>query len=256
MEQEQAVNIQISEKKIYIDREINVGTFLGGPLVAGYLIAENYKVFNQDDKVRKTWIYTIIATIVIFGLVFFLPDSIKIPNQLIPIIYTGITYYLVKHFQEQSIRVHLGSGGQHFNWWRTIGVSLIGLAITFSIFFVAVYFSVSATNTATSSKTYGITKNEIDYDKSNISESEVDGLAYGLTHIAFFDQASTKFVFAKKNGKDYELYFSCDRSIKNNAIALNWFGKLRTNMQVLYPNSKIVFNLVVDNLDNVVKRLE
>ena len=35
MEQEQAVNIQISGKKIYTDREINVGTFLGGPLVAG-----------------------------------------------------------------------------------------------------------------------------------------------------------------------------------------------------------------------------
>jgi hypothetical protein len=57
-------------KKIYTDRLIWAGTFLGGPLVAGYLIAENFKVFNEPNKVKLTWIYAIIATIVIFGGVF------------------------------------------------------------------------------------------------------------------------------------------------------------------------------------------
>lgn len=36
--------------KIYKDRAIWAGTFLGGPLVAGYLIAENFKVFNEKKR--------------------------------------------------------------------------------------------------------------------------------------------------------------------------------------------------------------
>jgi len=42
---EQKINIQTPTEKIYKDRAIGVGTFLGGPLAAGYLIAENLKSF-------------------------------------------------------------------------------------------------------------------------------------------------------------------------------------------------------------------
>src|SRR6266487_6381979 len=99
MEQEQTLDNQILRGKIYKDRAIYVGTFLGGPLVAGYLIAENFKIFSEPDRAKKTWIYAIIATVVIFGGIFLIPDTVKIPNQIIPLIYTGITYYLVQHFQ-------------------------------------------------------------------------------------------------------------------------------------------------------------
>lgn len=67
MEQEQTLDKHITIGKIYKEKAITFGTFLGGHLVAGHLIAENFKVFGEKDRAKKTWIYTIIATVIIFG---------------------------------------------------------------------------------------------------------------------------------------------------------------------------------------------
>lgn len=127
---EQTIDIQKPTEKIYKDRAILVGTFFGGPLVAGYFIAENFKAFGEYDKVKKTWIYTIIATVIIFGGIVLIPENAKIPNGIIPLIYTGIATYLLKHFQGQNIETHINSGGELFGLWRAIGIGLIGLVVT------------------------------------------------------------------------------------------------------------------------------
>jgi hypothetical protein len=38
--------------------------------------------------------------------------------------------------------------------------------------------------------------------------------------------------------------------------AMQPFFGIRTDLQTLFPNNKIVLNLVEDNFDNVVKRIE
>jgi len=55
MEQEQTLLDPFPSGKVYRDKTIYVGTFLGGPLVAGYLIAQNFKTFNEQDNIKKTW---------------------------------------------------------------------------------------------------------------------------------------------------------------------------------------------------------
>lgn len=250
---EQTLDIQTPTHKIYKDRAVWVGALLGGPLAAGYIIAENFKAFNQPDKAKKTWIYTIIATIVIFGGIFSIPDSVKIPNQIIPLIYTGIAYYLMQHFQGANITAHINAGGQLHSWWRTISVGLVGLAIIL----IAVFFIVFMIDNATvTTKTYGVIKHEIAFDKNNISENEVNKIADGLTKTTFFDESVTKYVYAKKVNDSFEISISCDKSVTSDPEALQLFVELRTELQVLFPDNKIVFNLVVDNLDNIVKRLE
>lgn len=253
---EETLDIQTPTNKIYKDREIWVGTFLGGPLVAGYLIAENFKAFNETDKAKKTWIYAIIASVLVFGGAFLIPDNIKIPNQIIPLIYTAIAYYLVQHFQGQNISAHLNSGGQLFSWWRTIVVGLIGLAITIIPIFGFALLSDATSSIGSDTKTYGVMKHEIAFDKNNISESEVNKIADGLITTTFFDEAVTKFVYAKKVNNNYELSISVVDGIANDGQALQSFIGLRTDLQTLFPNNKIIFKLVVDNLDNVVKTIE
>lgn len=122
--------IEIPTQKIYKQRAISVGAFLGGPLVAGYFIAENFKAFEENEKAKKTWIIAIIVTVLVFGFAFLIPDDVTIPNQIIPILYTGIAYYMTQHFQGEKIKEHIENGGVYFNWWRTIGVGFIGLFIT------------------------------------------------------------------------------------------------------------------------------
>jgi hypothetical protein len=135
---EQASEAVKSAKRIYKDNRIWLGSYLGGPLVAGYLIAENFKAFNETDKAKKTWIYTIIGTIIIFGGMFLIPENIieSIPRYLIPLTYTAIAYGFVAHYQKKNISAFLALEGKPFGWWRTILIGLIGLAITFVSLFV------------------------------------------------------------------------------------------------------------------------
>ena len=253
---EQTLEIETPTEKIYKDRAIWVGTFLGGPLTAGYLIAENFKAFNETDKAKKTWVFAIIATIVIFSGVFMIPDNVNVPNQIIPLVYTSIAYFLVQHFQGKNISAHIDSGGQLFSWWRTIAVSIIGLIITMVPIFAFALLYDGIDNASISTKTYGAMKHEISFETSNITETEVDELANGLVKTTFFDQAVTKYVYAEKVNSTYELSLSVVDGIANNNQALQPFINLRTDLQTVFPDNKIVVKLVVDDLDNIVKTIE
>lgn len=140
---DEAVEAVKSTKRIYKDNKIWLGAYLGGPLVAGYLIAENFKSFNEINKAKKTWIYTIIATILIFGGIFLIPENVleNIPKYITPLFYTAIAYGLVKHYQGKNISAFIALGGKQFGWGRTIIVSLIGLAITIASIFGFIFLS-------------------------------------------------------------------------------------------------------------------
>jgi len=137
---EQASEAVKSAKRVYKDNRIWLGSYLGGPLVAGYLIAENFKAFNETDRAKKTWIFTIIGTIIIFGGIFLIPEHIieAIPRYLIPLTYTAIAYGFVAHYQKKNISAFIALEGKPFGWWRTILISLIGLAITFGLLFIGI----------------------------------------------------------------------------------------------------------------------
>ena len=124
--------------KLYNDRSIYVGTFLGGPLVAGYLAAENYKKLGQPDKVKNAWIIALIATLAIFGAIFFIPGLEKIPNYLIPLIYTAIAQFLVQKSQGNAIKAHIAQGGQIYSAWRAAWIGLIGVLILVALVCVLV----------------------------------------------------------------------------------------------------------------------
>jgi hypothetical protein len=123
--------------KVYKDQAIYVGTFLGGPLVAGYLAAENFKQFGQFDKVKTSWTIAVLATLIIFGGIFLIPNFDKVPNYIIPIVYTGIAQFLIKKYQSTAIKSHIDSGGQTFSIWRAVWIGLVGL-----IFLLAVILAI------------------------------------------------------------------------------------------------------------------
>lgn len=118
--------------KLYKDRPIYIATFLGGPLVAGYLIAENYRKLGEREKVWKTWLFTGLATALIFGFVFFI-QSASSPNYLVPFCYALITAYLVKWLQGDRIKLHQQNMGEFYSIWRALLVSLIGAVVTIAI---------------------------------------------------------------------------------------------------------------------------
>lgn len=126
----------VPQKKLYKDMAVRAGTFIGGPVVAGYLIAENFKILGQEDKVKTTWMVTIISTIVIFGTAFLIRGMDKMPNYIIPFVYTLIASYIVRQYQGDQIRSHIERGGQMYSTWRAILIGIMGLLATVTIIFI------------------------------------------------------------------------------------------------------------------------
>jgi H+/Cl- antiporter ClcA len=90
---------QIPTKKIYGIKSIWFASFLGGPLTAAYLFAENFKTFNEQEKVKKTWLYGIIALIILIILGFILPE--KIARSLSVGYFAGV-YSLTNQLQKKK----------------------------------------------------------------------------------------------------------------------------------------------------------
>ncbi len=117
-EQRYPVMSHVPTQQIYNSKMLWVGTYLGGPLVAGYIIAANFRAFDDAGRAKKAWIYAIIATVVIFTTITILPYEIidKIPNYVIPLTYIGIAALLMNKYQGHNIGTHLASGGPTFSW--------------------------------------------------------------------------------------------------------------------------------------------
>jgi len=128
--------VDVTPRKIYTLRAIQVATFLGGPLIAGYLISENYRVFNEDKKSKVAILGGVLATILLFGIIFMLPDTKKVPTYIIPVAYSWATYILVQQLMGTQMKAHLAAGGQVYTIWRAILGSLICLAVTLAGVFV------------------------------------------------------------------------------------------------------------------------
>ena len=256
MEQETTVNYQSRTEKVYKDREIWVATLLGGTLAAGYMVAKNYRAFGETEKVRKTWLATVVATALIL-IVSFAPYIDRLPNYLFSLVCAGIVVVLVQMYQGEKIRMHIRAGGRIQSWWKTLGVSIAGAVITIILFVgvAAVVTVVEEYNAA--SKTYGKMQHEIYYNKSNISESEVDRIAdASIASNLFLDSQGKWYAYARKVDTDYEISLSVSRATLNDADYLKFFSEERSYIQKYFPNNKIIINLVEGNFDKIEKRIE
>ena len=119
------------ESKLYTESAIRIATFLGGPLVTGYLLADNYKQLGETKKIQTTWTIAIFATVAIFVIGFYLPE--KTPPYLLPIAYTIGAYYLAQNLQGARIKAHIAAGGETWSIWRAVAAGLVGLIIIVAI---------------------------------------------------------------------------------------------------------------------------
>lgn len=120
---------QLPDFKLHKKQTITICTFLTGPLVAGFLIAENFNQLNEKKNAIKTWIITICFTIILFCSIIFIPALDKIPNFLFALFYAMLASYCVQHFQQAKIILHQQKGGQFFSTWRAILASFISLVL-------------------------------------------------------------------------------------------------------------------------------
>ncbi|TCK68779.1 hypothetical protein DFQ05_0289 [Winogradskyella wandonensis] len=123
--------LTFEDAKLYSTKSITGATFLGGPLVAGYLISENFKAFNETNKAKTSLITGIVATIFLFTAILIIPEDImsKIPNSVIPLFYTGIIWFFVEWTQGDRLNTHKENNNTFYSGWRAAGFGFLSLII-------------------------------------------------------------------------------------------------------------------------------
>ena len=129
--EKQTDNVTFGSGKIYEEWNIYVATFLGGPLVGGYMLANNFKCFGDRKKMKLTWIIAV-SILLLISIISFLEElyELYIPYLLMPLGSSILAYIFAKYYQEKQINRHLDKRGDYYGWGRTILVSLIGGAFT------------------------------------------------------------------------------------------------------------------------------
>lgn len=130
-------------KKFYSQRAITIATYFGGPLAAGYLVKKNFEVLDQPDHAQKSLIIGIVSTLLLFAGIFSIPAPIidKIPQPLIPLIYTGIIYLIVERIQGKNLKQHKESGGEFYSGWKAAGVGAIAMVILLAGIAIVAFFA-------------------------------------------------------------------------------------------------------------------
>ncbi len=129
--------------KFYSHKAIGIATFIGGPLAAGYLVRENYLSLNKPDEGKKSLFIGIISTIILFIGVFTIPESIidKVPNQIFPLIYTGIIYLIVERIHGTMLNQHKVNGNEFYSKLKAAEIGFVSLLILLIGIFGYVYLS-------------------------------------------------------------------------------------------------------------------
>ncbi|MBS2213605.1 hypothetical protein KEM09_19510 [Carboxylicivirga mesophila] len=114
-------------KRLFSQKAIALATFFGGPAAAGYLIKKNYDAYGELSKGKNAFAIGVISTILLFSGIFSIPESIidKIPNALIPAVYTGIIYLIVEKLQGHWLDEHKAADGEFYTMWRSAGIGVI-----------------------------------------------------------------------------------------------------------------------------------
>ncbi len=123
-------------KKFCSQTAISITTFFGGPLAAGILIRENYKTMDEEKKGNHALMIGIAATLFLFSGIFIMPENIldKMPQSLIPLVYTGIIFWIVEKTQGHVLKAHKENKGEFYSGWKSALIGVISLGII--LFFI------------------------------------------------------------------------------------------------------------------------
>ncbi|MGG5507348.1 MULTISPECIES: hypothetical protein [unclassified Myroides] len=121
------------ESKFYSVNAIRIATFLGGPLIAGYLIRANYRALAEEQKAQQALVLGIVSTLVLVVGLLLLPVEWvdRIPNYIFPAIFAGIAGWIVEVKQGDVLRLHKENNKRFYSNWKAVGLALLSALILF-----------------------------------------------------------------------------------------------------------------------------
>lgn len=218
------------KNKYFSIKSISVATYLGGPLAGGILVSLNFKRFQQNDKAFWTLIISFLATLVLMWAIFQIPDSMieKVPNFLIPLLYTPIVAFIAEKLQKQEIQKLEEQEGEKEHWWKAAGVGLLGAILTF-----AISFQIASSEPPFSGEKflYGELEHEIYYQGESIDEAFLHSVAVDLERIGYFTNDFTQAAHIEEWKTRYIFSIYIDETFWENEEVLEQLRKFKKKLE-------------------------
>jgi hypothetical protein len=129
---------QLHKIKVYSPGQVAVGSFIGGPIAAIYVIKKNFDALGNKADAGKTILWGTVFVIFLLVLLPFLPDNF--PNVALPVAYTLAAWRVAENHQvSRKALVDDGPYERHSNW-NVLGIS-IGFLILFLVIFIPWMFA-------------------------------------------------------------------------------------------------------------------
>ena len=114
---------------IYSPTQVLVGSFVGGPIAAVFMLWKNFQALENRSGATQTIIWGAIFLVAVLVTLPYLPD--KFPNYAIPAAYSGAAFAIAKQYQ-MSKQAILDSQQYTFqsNW------NVFGIAVAFMVLFI------------------------------------------------------------------------------------------------------------------------
>lgn len=241
-------------KIFFSQRAITIATYFGGPLAAGYLVKKNYDTIQQPENAKKALIIGIVSSILIFAGIFSIPEHIidKIPNPLIPLIYTGIIYWIVERIQGEILKQHKEVGGEFYSGWKAAGIGAIAMTILLASIAIIAFVSGDLSNKA------GFDTLTYDKEVAKFVENENKALTvFNVVNTAKPDYLIREFskgvILWKENRAIVERINKIDNLPKN---LLDQNKKLLKYCELRIEHNELIIKAISENTDKYVSEIE
>ena len=122
-----------------------IGTLIGGPLTGGYLLARNFKMLNQPEKMAQAWLIAVVAFFILLLLAFLFP---QLPGYVLVLLYGWMGHLAAEKLQGNCLTKHQNDGGSFYNNWRAAGIGVAGFLVLFILFLGLFFVSDAAMSTS------------------------------------------------------------------------------------------------------------
>lgn len=126
--------------QLYKVSGVGLATFLGTPIAGGILMAKNFQRLGNRAAAKKTLLLSILATITVFILAYFIPETLEISGIALTMPQLLIMIMLTKQLQESDIKQHEEFGGAMASNWKAFGVAIVVVLIIFAAALPSVFF--------------------------------------------------------------------------------------------------------------------
>jgi hypothetical protein len=207
--------------KIYNLKQIQGACIIGSPLVAGILIAHNYKTFGESRK-SMLWVLTgILWTLLLVALAFAIPEKFnRSAGMVIPFLNGALLYPIINRLQGKRIKEHFDNHGEKASNWLIAGLTILVAAMI--LVPVIVLDTMSPINGL---KRQAFGTNGIYYNHDMPLE-EVNQLGGILKRVEYFNPESVAEVIFLSNDSAYEMKLLVDKPALDDTLFVRYAEEL------------------------------